>query len=297
MMVTRRQFTIGVGAGLAGSVLGHTGSLSAPGDWSGELSRELERVEARLKGRLGVAVIDTATGQRTSRRGGERFPICSTFKMLASAAVLRRVDAGQEDLNRVIRFRADEIVTHSPVTKGRVHGGMTLGELCAATMTLSDNTAANVILKTLGGPAGLTAFVRDLGDAETRLDRWETELNEATPGDPRDTTTPDAMAENLRGLTLEDVLSPQSRQRLTEWLIANKTGDMRLRAGLPKDWRIGDRTGTGAHGSTNDVAVIWPPGRRPLVVCVYVTETRASLDDRNAAIADVGRAVKRALNL
>jgi beta-lactamase class A len=172
---------------------------------------------------------------------------------------------------------------------------MTLAALCEATVTLSDNTAGNLILKAIGGPAGFTAFARALGDPATRLDRWEPGLNEAKPGDPRDTTTPDAMAATLRRLALEDALAPASRDRLNGWLVANKTGDARLRAGLPKDWRVGDKTGTGHNGTANDVGVIWPPGRKPLVVGVFITGTKAPLAERNAAIAEVARVVARAL--
>ena len=162
-------------------------------------------------------------------------------------------------------------------------------------MPQSDNTAANLILKALGGPPAVTRFARSLGDPVTQLDRWETDLNEATPGDPRDTTTPDAMAANLHALAVDGGLSQRSRGRLNAWLVANKSGDARLRAGLPKDWRIGDKTGSGDHGTTSDVAVIWPPRRKPLIVGVYMTETEASFDDRNAAVAGIGRAVATAL--
>lgn len=295
-MITRRRFTIGTGAGLFGGVLGKVEGLSAAQAWPGDLGREIARLESGLKARLGVSILDTATGQGVSHRGGERFPLCSTFKMLACAAVLKRVDAGQEDLGRRIRFDASDLVTYSPVTKDRVGGdGMTLGEICAAAMTQSDNTAANLILKTLGGPSGVTTFARSLGDPMTRLDRWETHLNEATPGDLRDTTTPDAMAANLRSLVVDASLSQGSRDQLTTWLLSNKTGDAKLRAGLPEDWRIGDKTGSGDHGTTNDVAVLWPPRRKPLIASVYMTDTKASFDDCNAAIADIGRAVKAAL--
>jgi beta-lactamase class A len=260
------------------------------------LGQDIIRLETELKARLGVTVLDTATGQRISHRGGERFPMCSTFKVLAGAAVLKQVDGGQEDLGRRIRFDASDVVTYSPVTKERVGGdGMTLAELCEAAITQSDNTAGNLILTTLGGPSAITTFARSLGDTVTRLDRWETELNEATPGDPRDTTTPDAMSANLHALVVQDRLSQRSRDQLIQWLVSNKTGDAKLRAGLPKDWRIGDKTGGGDHGTMNDVAVIWPPERRPVIVTVYMTETKTSFDDRNAAIAELGRSIKSAL--
>ena len=168
---------------------------------------------------------------------------------------------------------------------------MTLAELCEAAMTRSDNTAGNLILRSLGGPAFATAFARSLGDKMTRLDRWETDLNEATPGDPRDTTTPSAMAPLLRKLLLEKQLSRKSREQLIAWLVANTTGDARLRAGLPSDRRIADKTGTGERGTANDIAAIWPPQRKPFVVSVFVTDTKASLAVRNAKIASIGREV------
>jgi beta-lactamase class A len=292
-MTTRRSILIGAGAGLLGGPLG-VGAPAAAGARAEELARAFRGIEAGLEGRLGVAVIDTASGERASHRGAERFAMCSTFKMLAAAAVLKRADAGEEDLNRLVRFGPEEIVAHSPATKDRVRDGMTLAALCEATMTLSDNTAGNLVLKAIGGPAGFTAFARALGDPVTQLDRWEPGLNEARPGDPRDTTSPDAMAANLQRLALGNALSPRSRDRFVAWLVANRTGDARLRAGAPKDWRVGDKTGTGHNGTANDVGVIWPPGRKPLVVSVYMTETKASPGDRNAAIAEVARAVIRA---
>ena len=291
-MITRRNVAVGVGA----AVLAGLGPLSAVAAPSDDLSAEFQRLEAAIQGRLGVAVLDTATGSRFSQRGDERFPMCSTFKLLACGAVLARVDAGQEDLDRRIKFEASDLVAYSPVTKDRVGGeGMTLAEICKAGLTQSDNTAANLILSSLGGPPAVTAFARSLGDSVTRLDRIETALNEATPGDVRDTTTPDAMAANLRALVVEDRLTARSRDQLTQWLEANQTGAAKLRAGLPADWRVGDKTGGGDYGSTNDVAVIWPPARKPLIVAVYLTQTKASFEDRNATIAGVGRAVEKAL--
>lgn len=272
-------------------------SIAFAADESGqELLDKVDRIEERLDARIGVAVLDTQTGRRWGHRADERFPMSSTFKALACGAVLARVDAGQESLERRIRFEASDLVTYSPITKDRVGGdGMTLAEICEAAVTLSDNTAGNLILETLGGPAGLTDFARSLGDDMTRLDRWETELNEATPGDPRDTTTPRAMVDDLQALLFEGKLSEPSRDQLVSWLVASKTGDAKLRAGLPKDWRIGDKTGGGENGTNNDVAVIWPPGHEPLIVAVYITQTTASIDDRNAAIADIGRAIKATL--
>ncbi|MDP3747828.1 MAG: class A beta-lactamase [Phenylobacterium sp.] len=258
------------------------------------ITKEFETLEAHGQGRLGVAVLDTQTGERLAWRGDERFPMCSTFKALAAAQVLTRVDRGKDQLGRRIVFSAADLVAYSPATKPHVGApGMTLGALCEAAVTLSDNTAANLMLKGLGGPKGFTAWCRSIGDPVTRLDRWETAMSESAPGDPRDTTSPSAMVETLRKLTLGDVLTPASRARLTAWLVANQTGDARLRAGLPKTWKVGDKTGSGGHGTTNDIAVLWPPNRRPIVVAAYLTGSKGGPDARNAVLAEVGRIVTR----
>ena len=218
--------------------------------------------------------------------------MCSTFKLLACGAVLARVDAGRESLDRRILVNAGDLVAYSPVTEKRVgKEGMTLTEICEAAITLSDNTAGNLLLANLGGPGGVTAYARSIGDRVTRLDRIETSLNQATPGDSRDTTSPAAMAANLHALVLGRALSSRSRNQLTAWLVASKTGNARLRAGLPKNWRVGDKTGAGEQGTTNDVAVIWPPDRNPLIVCAYLTDAKADSDRRNVTIAAVARAV------
>ncbi|HQS14066.1 class A beta-lactamase [Reyranella sp.] len=262
-------------------------SLPAFADDAVSSLRELER---RNGGRLGVAMFDTASGRRVAYRGDERFPMCSTFKFLAAALMLARVDRGEESLDRRIVFAASDLVTYSPAT--REHGGpagMTVDAICAAAVTLSDNTAGNLMLASFGGPAGLTAFARVLGDTVTRLDRIETALNEGTPGDPRDTTSPLAMLATMQKLVAGDVLSSASRERLIGWLVANKTGDKRLRAGVPAAWRIGDKTGTGGNGSANDIAVAWPPGRAPVFVTAYYTGSTISDEARSAVIAEAGR--------
>jgi beta-lactamase class A len=231
----------------------------------------------------------------TSRRptaagsGSERFAMCSTHKFLAAAFALQRVDRGEDSLSRRLSYSKDGLVAWSPATEEHVGDGMTLGELCEAAVTLSDNTAANLILDSLGGPPGFTKMARALGDDATRLDRIETALNEAKPGDPRDTTTPAAMAGNVRELVLGEALSAPSREQLARWLVANKTGDQRLRAGLPKSWRVGDKTGTGGAGAANDIAVVWPPDRGPLVVTAYYAESAAPSEERERVLAEVGR--------
>jgi beta-lactamase class A len=294
-MITRRRLF----QGACLTALGHGFAAlraRAAGGFSEQLAAELVKIEQESGGRLGVAALDTATGARALHRADERFPMCSTFKLLAAGAILARVDAGRERLDRRIRFETSDLMEYSPITKERVGGdGMSLAELCEAAITVSDNTAANLLLAALGGPAGVTAYARALGDAVTRLDRIEPDLNEAIPGDPRDTTTPVAMLANLHALVLGEALSAASRARLGGWLIGCKTGDARLRAGLPTGWRVGDKTGSGGRGSTNDIGIAWPPQRAPIVIAAYLTETSKPDGQRNATLAAVGRAVASAL--
>lgn len=255
----------------------------------------IRAAEATGAGRLGIALLDSETGKRFALRGGERFPVTSTFKFLAAAAVLARVDRGSEQLDRRIPIAASDMVEYAPVTGKHVGGRLTVSELCDAAVGLSDNPAGNLLLATMGGPAGLTNFARGLGDDQFRLDRIETALNEATPGDPRDTTTPLSMLADMERLLLGDALKPASRTQLIDWLVGCKTGAQKIRAGLPANWRCGDKTGGGGYGSNNDIAIIWPPGRQPVLVAAYLTETSAPLDARNAALAAVGRAIATAL--
>jgi beta-lactamase class A len=258
------------------------------------LEASLAKIEVESGGRLGVAVLDTSNGALTGHRIDERFPMCSTFKTLAAAAILARIDTGKEQLARRVAVEQKDILSYAPITKQHVGQDMTVAELCEAAITLSDNTAANLLLASLGGPSAITAYARSLGDDITRLDRIEPELNEATPGDPRDTTTPAAMAKNLKLLATGTALSAASRDQLIAWLVGCKTGDAKLRAGLPKNWRVGDKTGSGDHGSSNDAAVIWPDGKPPVIVTSYFTETTAPDDKRNAVHAAVGRTVAAA---
>lgn len=250
-----------------------------------------QALEAQSGGRLGVAVFDTETGESSFWRGDERFAMASSFKAPLCGAVLARVDAGAEQLDRPIPISADDLIPYAPTVEKHVGGALTVAELCEATITLSDNVAANLLLETLGGPAGLTGFLRGIGDETTRLDRPEPGLNEATPGDPRDTTTPRAMAETLRQLLLGDALSAPSRQQLADWMLANQTGDDRIRAGLPAGWKVGDKTGTSGTGVFADVAVLYPPGRAPILMAVYIAESPASTDSANAVHAEVARLV------
>lgn len=287
----RRQFTGALGAIMAGtgfSAYAQKSLGSSSGD-GGAVTARLKALERESGGRLGVSVFDTATGARWGYRAGERFPMCSTFKLLAAALVLHRVDKGQEQLARKVIVKPTDIITHSPTTSQYVGTqGITIAQLCEATVTLSDNAAGNLLLESFGGPQGLTAYTRSLGDTMTRLDRNEPSLNEATPGDKRDTTTPDAMVANIQKIALGTALSEASRKQMTQWLLDNKTGDKRLRALLPNGWRVGDKTGTGGRGSTNDVGILWPPGRAPIVVAAYLTETSRPAEQREAVLAKTG---------
>jgi beta-lactamase class A len=261
-------------------------------DDSGAAEKRIAALETRLGGRLGVAALETGSSRRLEHRAGERFPMCSTFKLLAAAAVLHRVDQTKEKLTRFIPYSKADLLEYAPVTREHVNeGGMTLAALCAAAIEYSDNTAANLLVQSIGGPEGLTKYARSLGDEQTRLDRLEPALNSAVPGDERDTTTPAAMLANLRTLLLDDALSHQSRRLLDSWLAENKTGGEMIRAGLPKDWKTGDKTGRGSNGATNDIAIIRPPGKSPILLAIYFVGSTASPKARLAAIADVARIV------
>lgn len=254
------------------------------------IKQKLAELELRHGGRLGVAILDTASQRLIDHRGNERFALCSTFKALAVAHVLARVDRKEEDLSRMIVYGQEQLVTYSPITEKHTgEGGLSVGSICEAAITLSDNTAANLLLDSFGGPESLTDWLRSTGDDVTRLDRREPKLNENRPGDPRDTTTPVAMLHSLRRLALGDALSGASRDQLIAWLVSNKTGDQKLRAGLPKGWRVGDKTGSGSNNAGNDVAVIWPPNRPPLIVTVYYTDSKASSEQINGVMAEIGK--------
>lgn len=287
-MTTRRDFLIG--STVLGLTLPAPAALAAPSE-SRALIGEFRRIERDVKGRLGVSVLYTGSGRQFGFRALERFPMCSTFKLLAAALILRRVDQGKEQLDRHVAIRQSDIISYSPAAEKRVGNDMTVAELCEAAVTLSDNAAANLLLASFGGPHAVTAFVRSLGDGTTRLDRNEPTLNESVPRDPRDTTSPTAMLGDIRKLVLGDVLSPQSKDQLTKWLTDTKTADKRLRAKLPPGWRTGGKTGTGAHGSTNDVGILWPPQGAPILVAAYLTQTSAPPEAREAALADIGRAI------
>jgi beta-lactamase class A len=255
------------------------------------LSAEFGRIEREVGGRLGVAVLAPDGAWGGGLRADEAFPMCSVFKLLLAAQVLARAERGDERLDRVIRYGRADLVPYSPVAERHVDDGLDVLALCEAAVTLSDNGAANLLLAASGGPAALTQFVRALGDPVTRLDRIEPALNEATPGDPRDTSSPRAMARTIRTLLYGEMLGRESRARLEAWLRGNRTGGERLHAGLAPGWQAGEKTGSGERGTTNDAGVLWTPTGEPWTVVAFLTECEAPPQRRNAALARVAAAV------
>jgi beta-lactamase class A len=256
---------------------------------------ELKALEAATGGRLGVAALDTGNGAYLAHRADERFPFCSSFKTMLAAAVLARSTREPGLLERRIRFSKADMVPHAPVTEQHIGDGMTVLELCDAIVRYSDNPAANLLIKMLGGPKAVTAYARSIGDKVFRLDRWETALNSSIPGDLRDTTTPAAMMRSLQALTLGKALPDKERELLVDWHKRNTTGDTRIRAGVPAGWIVGDKTGTSsAHGSTADIGVAWPPGRAPIVLALYYTHPGPKAEPRPELLAAATRIVASA---
>lgn len=256
----------------------------------------LAELEGRMGGRLGVAALNTANGQRIDYRADERFPVCSTFKVILAAAILQRSRTEPALLQKQIQYTRSDLVTYSPITEKHVDTGLPVSALCAAAIQYSDNSAANLLMRILGGPQAVTAYARSIGNHEFRLDRWETELNTAIPGDPRDTATPASMAHSLHALTVGAALPLPQQTQLNEWLLGNTTGAKRIRASLSSDWKVGDKTGSGDYGTANDIAVLWPSGRAPIVLAIYHTQNEAKADWNNAIIAEAAGIVTRAFH-
>ena len=258
---------------------------------SASARQQLNAIENSLDGRLGLFAWDTASGQRLEYRADERFPLCSTFKLLLVSTILQMSTQQAGLMQQVLSYRQSELVEYSPVTAKHIGTGMSVGQLCAAALQYSDNTAGNLLIERLGGPAEVSAFARSIGDREFRLDRRETDLNTAIPGDPRDTSTPEAMGCSLQRLALGDVLAPAQRAQLCAWLGGNTTGAARIKAGIPAPWTIIDKTGGGSYGTANDIAVLWPPQRSPVVVAIYTTRREPAATPRNELIAAAARVV------
>ncbi len=257
--------------------------------------REFKELERKFDARLGVYAVDTGTGREVAYNDGERFAYASTFKALAAGAVLRKHSLNGMD--RVIKYSRDDLIAHSPVTEKHVETGMSLGRLCEAAVRFSDNTAANLLFDELGGPEGLDAVLEEIGDDVTRMERREPELSRWSPGETRDTSTPRALAEDLRAFVLGDVLGEGERAQLTEWLRTNVTGDELIRAGVPEGWVVGGKTGTGsAYGARNDIAVVWPPDGAPIVMAIMSNRTEKDAEYDNALIAEAASVVVDALS-
>ncbi len=256
------------------------------------LNSSMAEVEKRSGGRIGAAALDLQTGQRFAWRGDQRFRMCSTFKMPLSAAILRRVDQGRERLDRVIPYGPEVLMGNSNATKQNLGKGMTVGALCEATTIWSDNAAANLLLDALApkkGPEAMTRFLRAIGDQTTRVDRYEPEMNTGPESDLRDTTTPTAILATWKALLVDDALSPASRKQLTAWVVDNRTGDKRIRAGVPRGWKVGDKTGNNGESITNDIAIAWPPGRKPVLIAAFHDRGSSDDDKRSAVLAEVAR--------
>ena len=267
--------------------IGLAGAVHAAAD----ATQALAALERRAGGRLGVAAWRRGGANVIAWRGDERFPFCSTAKVMVVGTVLTQAARTPGLLDERVRYRKTDLVSWSPVTEQHVDDGMTIAGLCAAALQVSDNSACNFLLDRIGGPAAVTAFARRLGDTAFRLDRRETELNAAIPDDPRDTTTPRAMAQSLEALLLEEALAPDARRRLLDWMLANTTGKERIQAGFPADCRVADKTGTGAYGTTNDVGIVFPPQGEPVIVAVYYTGSKTD----SKVVADAAAIVARAL--
>ncbi|MDE2603747.1 MAG: class A beta-lactamase [Bradyrhizobium sp.] len=278
------------------SLLAAASSLAIWPATAGEAPPAIATYERETGGRIGLYAENLATRGKMAWRAEERFVMCSTFKASLAAFVLARADRGEQQLEAMIPFGADDLQGYAPVARRNLaRGAMSVVEMCEGAVELSDNTCANLLLGQVGGPAALTAFWRSTGDAVTRLDHNEPMLNRSPPGDPHDTTTPAAMAGNLQRFVLGKVLSPNSRERLTGWMLNCKTGDNRLRAGLPKDWKIGDKTGNNGKDASSDIAVAWPKPDVAVLICAYTQGGSPSVAQLDTLFAEIGRMVGRRL--
>lgn len=246
---------------------------------------QLAELEKSFGGRLGIAALNNITGQLLQYRADERFPMCSTFKVVLVGALLKRSEKEPLLLQKRVSYKQEEMVAYSPITEKHIAEGMTLAELCAAALQYSDNTASNLLIEQLGGPEAVTAFARYIGDQKFRLDRWETKLNTAVPGDERDTSTPAAMVQTVQKLVLGNGLAMAQRTQLQDWLKGNTTGNQRIREAVPQGWIVGDKTGSGDYGTTNDIGVIWPMDGAPIAITVYFTQETESAAMNNEVIA------------
>ncbi|WP_071725769.1 class A beta-lactamase Bla1 [Bacillus sp. N24] len=254
--------------------------------------KEFSQLEKKFDARVGVYAIDTGTNQKISYRPNERFAFASTYKALAAGVLLQQYST--ENLNDVITYTKDDLVEYSPVTEKHVDTGMKLGEIAEAAVRYSDNTAGNILFHQIGGPKGYEKALRKMGDRVTMSDRFETELNEAIPGDIRDTSTAKAIATNLKAFTAGNALPVHKRNILTEWMKGNATGDKLIRAGVPTDWVVADKSGAGSYGTRNDVAIVWPPNRAPIIIAILSSKDEKGATYDNQLIAEAAEVVVNA---
>ena len=269
--------------------------FAAPATSIATAQTQLAALEQAAGGRLGVAAWRHGGELRVAYRADERFPLASTFKAMLAGAVLARSVSQPGLLDQHVRYEKKELVTYSPITEKHLADGMSVADLCAATLQYSDNSAANFLMKLLGGPQAVTAFARSIGNTVFQLERWETELNSAIPGEVRDTASPASMAHSLQQLLLENSLPAQQRQQLDTWMRGNTTGDKRIRAGVPAGWQVADKTGSGAYGSVNDIGVAYPASGAPLIIAVYYTREQKKADTNQDIITAATRIVTAAL--
>ncbi|TMX39335.1 CARB/PSE/RTG family carbenicillin-hydrolyzing class A beta-lactamase [Vibrio rotiferianus] len=259
--------------------------------YAAKLNEDLAAIEQHIGGRIGVSVWDTQNDEHWDYRGDERFPMMSTFKTLACATMLKDMDSEKLDKNATAKVEERNMVVWSPVMDRMAGQTTRIEHACEAAMLMSDNTAANIVLRSIGGPHGVTRFLRSIGDKATRLDRFEPRLNEAKPGDKQDTTTPNAMINTLHTLLEGDALSYESRIQLKIWMQDNKVSDSLMRSVLPKGWSIADRSGAGGFGSRGITAMIWKENHKPIYISIYITETDLSLQARDQVIAQVSQLI------
>lgn len=256
-----------------------------------DFQQQIVATEIALEARIGVAILDSQSQRLWHYKGNERFPLNSTFKVFACAALLKQVHLKQNSLEKSELIIADNLVTYSPLTEHHVGSNISLATLCEAAITLSDNTAANLVLKNIDGPQGMTRYMRSIGDDTTQLNRWEPELNEGTPNDPRDTSTPNAVVKSLEKVLVGTGLDSASQQQLASWMHGNQTGKNLIRAKLPKGWLLADKTGAGGNGSRNIIAMITPKNHPPIFVSIYLTQTEASFKCRDQAISELAEQI------
>ncbi len=259
------------------------------------IQQKLKELEIASDGRIGVSAIDTSNNRSLQYRADERFPLCSTFKVMGVSAILKKSMIDSHLLNQRVMYQKQHVVVWSPITLKHVTDGMTVSELCAAAIMYSDNTAINLLMKRIGGPIAVTAFARSIDDNIFRIDHFEPDLN-CSPGDSHDTTTPVAMQKSLQQLALGNTLGGTQRKKLLTWLKNNRTGNDRIRAGVPKGWQVADKTGSGDYGTTNDIAILWPSKGKPILVAIYFTQNKKDATPRNDVIASATRLVIKELN-